>query len=938
MAASTKSRSKSAPKKNTAQNTKNASGKKTTANKSSPGENRGTSSNTTRTTSRDTSRTTTRNTTNRAGIGKNTRSAAAKSKQRSQEMIKERNRVRSVILFVVAIFIGCLVLIDGNNLWLWAHNAVLGIFGGWAILGPILMIYVAVVTSMESPKSSLNVKIWLTVFIIILFCSAGFIFTGKLPTEELGFTEYIKFLFYNNAGAGGGVIGGAIGNLLIKAAGGLGAKIIIVLLIFASIMILTGATLIQLFRTLRKPVDVVSDSVKSARQRYDEKQQEKAANIDIRLPGELPDGPVLSEGNPLFEPIKDKKPKTENKQLKKLHEVFGIGSAGDSSGANSESSSNNNVAENPAKEEIFSPKLEKTFAEAQKAKEQSIAYEKTKEIISTSKPVQTLDVINEGKDDIQAAIDAEKAAKEFIKRRDENDRKELNTAIASNYNNAEGKADTYVFPPVTMLEAGKNANLSAETEELQTNGRILVETLKSFGVQTKIVDICRGPSVTRYELQPAAGVKISKITGLSDDLAMNLASTGVRIEAPIPGKAAVGIEVPNKIRTSVKMRDLIESNSFISAKGKLTVALGRDIAGQVVTADLAKMPHLLIAGTTGSGKSVCVNSFIISILYKASPDDVRFLMIDPKQVEFGIYNGIPHLLVPVVTDPRKAAGALGWAVSEMLKRYQLFAENNVRDIEGYNNLAASMGYHDENGQPMNKMPQIVIFIDELSDLMMAAPNEVEDAICRLAQMARAAGMHLVVATQRPSVDVVTGLIKANIPSRIALTVSSQVDSRTILDSMGAEKLLGNGDMLFAPIGSAKPLRVQGCYVSDSEVESIVEFVKNSRQIDYDEEVISEIEKNAVAEPTKGGSSGDADESRDAMMDEAIKCVVEAGQASTSMLQRRLRVGYARAGRLIDDMEQMGIVGPHEGAKPRQVLMSHAQWLEMNMQKADNEQG
>ena len=430
-------------------------------------------------------------------------------------------------------------------------------------------------------------------------------------------------------------------------------------------------------------------------------------------------------------------------------------------------------------------------------------------------------------------------------------------------------------------------------------------------------------------------MKISKITNLADDIAMNLAASGVRIEAPIPGKAAVGIEVPNKNVGVVRMRDLVESNRFCSAQSKLTVALGRDISGQVTVADLAKMPHLLIAGSTGSGKSVCINSLIISLLYKATPDEVRFLMVDPKVVELGIYNGIPHLLVPVVTDPRKAAGALGWAVTEMLNRYKMFADNNVRDLASFNRLIGDKEeYVRDDGVTLKKMPQIVIIIDELADLMMAAPNEVEDSICRLAQMARAAGMHLVIATQRPSVDVITGIIKANIPSRIAFAVSSQIDSRTILDMGGAEKLLGRGDMLFAPMGSQKPLRVQGCYVDDREIESIVNFVKKSKSSDYDQSVIEGIEKNAVAEKSKGDEGSSDAKSTDPMMDDAIKCVVEAGQASTSLLQRRLRLGYARAGRLIDEMEQMGIVGPHEGSKPRQVLITYQQWLEMTMQKND----
>ena len=495
----------------------------------------------------------------------------------------------------------------------------------------------------------------------------------------------------------------------------------------------------------------------------------------------------------------------------------------------------------------------------------------------------------------------------------------------------------YQFPPASLLEPSKANNEEDITSELQMNGQMLVDTLKNFNVQTKIVEISRGPTVTRYELQPAAGVKISKITNLSDDIALNLAASGVRIEAPIPGKAAVGIEVPNKLINVVRMRDLIESKSFGASKSKLTVILGRDIAGNVTMADLSKMPHLLIAGSTGSGKSVCINSFIISILYKATPDEVRLLMIDPKVVELGIYNGIPHLLVPVVTDPRKAAGALNWAVNEMLGRYKIFADHNVRDLQSYNRMV--MQRNEENFQEndgeekLEIMPQIVIIIDELADLMMAAPNEVEDSICRLAQMARAAGMHLVIATQRPSVDVITGIIKANIPSRIALAVSSQVDSRTILDMGGAEKLLGRGDMLFSPIGSGKPIRVQGCYVTDEEIENVIHFIKKSQETGYDEKIVEEIEKNAVVEKEK---TDNEQNSTDPMMPEAIKCVVEAGQASTSLLQRRLRLGYARAGRLIDEMEQMGIVGPHEGSKPRQVLITYQQWLERNMQQPDGE--
>ena len=487
----------------------------------------------------------------------------------------------------------------------------------------------------------------------------------------------------------------------------------------------------------------------------------------------------------------------------------------------------------------------------------------------------------------------------------------------------------YALPPYDCLEKPQIIDSFNYSEELKANARKLVDTLKSFGVETKIVDISRGPAVTRYELQPSAGVRINRISNLADDIALNLAASGVRIEAPIPNKAAVGIEIPNRTRTMVTLREIIETPAFLQAKSKLNVALGKDIAGNITCADLAKMPHLLIAGTTGSGKSVCLNSMIVSILYNARPDEVKLLMIDPKKVELSIYNGIPHLLVPVVSDPRKAAGALGWAVTEMLNRYKLFADNNVRDMMGYNKLCKK----DPEKKPL---PSVVIFIDELSDLMMAAPNEVEDSICRLAQMARAAGMHLVIATQRPSVDVITGIIKANIPSRIALSVSSQVDSRTILDMSGAEKLLGNGDMLFSPVGISKPVRIQGCFLSDDEVESVVEFIKGQEKAEYDDEVIQEIDRQAAAEKKKGGGAADAesDGDSDEMLPKAIEVVVEAQMASTTLLQRRLRLGYARAARLVDELESRGIVGPFEGSKPRKVLISKQQWLEMNAMSDD----
>ena len=488
----------------------------------------------------------------------------------------------------------------------------------------------------------------------------------------------------------------------------------------------------------------------------------------------------------------------------------------------------------------------------------------------------------------------------------------------------QGTSYTYDFPPLDLLEQQRETDDSRAAEEMRKNADILVNTLESFGVKTHILDICRGPSVTRYELQPQAGVKISRITSLADDIALNLAKAGVRIEAPIPGKPAVGIEVPNDTKTSVSIRGIFESQGYANATSPLTLALGKDIAGTAMVADLCKMPHLLIAGSTGSGKSVCVNSIIISFLYRSSPEDVRLILIDPKVVELAEYNGIPHLLMPVVTEPRKAAGALGSAVAEMERRYHLFAENNVRDIKTFNKMAAVT-------PGVEKLPYIAIIIDELADLMMVSGKEVEDYICRIAQKARAAGMHLVVATQRPSVDVITGLIKANIPSRIAFAVSSQVDSRTILDTAGAEKLLGMGDMLFLPVGAPKPTRIQGTYVKDEEITAVLDYIKKSSTAQYDESMMANTERIAAQESGgKNGGDSDGGSEHDSMFEQAVEAVIEMGQASTSMLQRRCKLGYARAARIMDEMEQEGIIGPYEGAKPRPVLINRQQWIERKM--------
>ncbi len=529
----------------------------------------------------------------------------------------------------------------------------------------------------------------------------------------------------------------------------------------------------------------------------------------------------------------------------------------------------------------------------------------------------------------------------------EEEQAELNQAINENQR---APIPVYDYPPISLLQVGKHtAARASEAAELKESSECLVDTLQSFNVSAQIIGIVRGPSVTRFELSIPRGVKIARISSLSDDIALSLGASSVRI-APIPDKVAVGIEVPNKTVNTVYIRECIASPVFTNAKSRLSFAVGKDITGRPVVGDIAKMPHMLIAGTTGSGKSVCINSMLISILYKSTPEEVRLIMVDPKMVELGNYNGIPHLLIPVVTDPKKAAGALNWAVGEMERRYKLFADAQVRNLVGYNDLMRSMrskvySEEEEDLDAYQILPQIVIVIDELADLMMVAAKEVETAICRIAQKARAAGMHLVVATQRPSADVITGIMKANIPSRIAFAVASQIESRIILDQTGAEKLIGKGDMLFAPLGEGKHIRVQGCFISSDEIESVIAHIKRTSTAEYNEEILEHIERQAEQADSKGGkrnssgngggaatSSSELPEEEDEMLEEAVDVIMECRQASTSMLQRRLKLGYARAGRIMDQIEKRGIVGPSEGSKPRRILISRDEWKEMKLKR------
>ena len=522
--------------------------------------------------------------------------------------------------------------------------------------------------------------------------------------------------------------------------------------------------------------------------------------------------------------------------------------------------------------------------------------------------------------------------------KEEKEEKEDKTKAVLNlaHNEVSIEDENYEFPPIELLKMGTNKASKGGKKILTDTATRLQKTLYSFGVSAKVENVSVGPAITRYELKPAEGVRVSKIAKLSDDIALNLAAESIRIEAPIPGKQAVGIEIPNREKQVVHLRDILDTPKFEDAESTLSMGLGKDLGGEEVIADIAKMPHVLIAGSTGSGKSVCINTLIMSILYKAKPSEVKLLMIDPKVVELSVYNGIPHLLIPVVTDPKKAAGALAWAVQEMENRYQLFAKKNVRDLKGYNEVIEhemEMGRSDlEEKYDQGKLPKIVIIIDELADLMMVASKDVEDAICRLAQKARAAGMHLVIATQRPSVDVITGIIKANVPSRIAFAVSSQIDSRTILDMAGAEKLLGKGDMLFYPIGASKPVRVQGSFVTDKEVENIVDFIKKDgvTNTEYSQQIIEQIENSIKTDKEKNMDVANSDDDTDPLLTDAIELVIDMGQASTSMIQRKFKVGYARAGRIIDQMEERGIISGFEGSKPRQVLMTRERWQELNM--------
>lgn len=769
-------------------------------------------------------------------------------------------RVTEIATVAVSVILFCLAIVSGNGVWNVLHNVYVGIFGMFAaIVLPLLTIVVTVIFSAKGDDAYGYTAKIVEAFLMV-FILATFIHVVKNSTGD-AFKETI-INSYKSASFefNGGFIGAVLGWLLLTL-GKAPAVIISVVLFIVDLLLMTGLTIFQFVAGAAKPAKVTYEKVAPAIEERIERRRMNKENIDVPLDTQPPEE-------------EDKKPKSRKKKA---------------------ASSDEEMTKVP-KEIIDEINRENSNIEMLKN-----ATSRKEE----KKPKSIDEIVKDASEDKPNEKKADKS-KDFTVSKE---------AMESGIND-------YKLPSVELLSLPNKKSTADISGELKENAQRLIETLRSFNVNATITDISRGPTVTRYELKPAAGVRISKITNLADDIALNLAATHVRIEAPIPGKAAVGIEVPNTVKNTVSMRELIDTPEFYEQRSLLSAGIGKDIAGNCVYCDISKMPHLLVAGTTGSGKSVCMNSIITSILYRAKPDEVKFLMIDPKQVEFSKYANIPHLLVPVVTDPRKAAGALGWAVSEMLQRYQKLSQVGVRDIEGYNKYV-------QKHEDMESMPKICIFIDEFADLMMAAPKEVEDSVCRLAQMARAVGMHLVIATQRPSVDVITGLIKANISSRIALTVSSQIDSRTILDAAGAEKLLGHGDMLYNPIGASKPLRVQGCFISDEEVEALCDFVKNQGESQYDEEIAKEIEAKAVQDKKSSPFEDDGDaEQLDVLFDKAVDIVLETGTASTSFLQRKLSVGYARGAKIIDQLEEKGIIGPANGSKGREILINRQQWLEM----------
>lgn len=833
---------------------------------------------------------------------KNTKQQKPQSKppqSNSMTAVRERENRRfwSYILFFFGILELLITFVEGDGLWKWLHELNRGLFGVTVFLFAPMIIYVALMIASDVTHNKVIAKVVEgSVLMLLISGMAQIIQVGSVD----GSSFWLKLVGLFNDGKqlrGGGLASALLGWPLLSLFKRVGAGIVIVLVAFTFIMLLTNVTLPQLLKAVSKPFVKSYEAV-------NEERIERAAQ-------------------PPKPPREKKEPRRNGRvDIAKFYPDDGPDTAAEAFVP---------VAE--AEEAADKVDASKIDMPVHPVKAPVITHEKLEETAKTTDNEELKKIIENA---IGDSREEKKSKDEPVKPPVVNVDKNGQTTFFEKDN----KISAYVYPPVDILKYAKNPVASEIVQqEIQEKSAKLVETLETYGAKTRIVGIHRGPSVTRYELQPAAGVRVSKITGLADDIALNLAAMSVRIEAPVPGKACIGIEVPNDHRDTVSLRELIDSEEYRKAKGKLTFAVGKDIEGNIIIGDIAKMPHMLVAGTTGSGKSVFTNSIILSILYHASPDEVKLILIDPKKVEFPIYNKIPHLLIPVVTEPLKAAGALGWAVNEMNKRYLMFEANNVKNLQEFNDMVLEernkpAEEQDEVRAKIDLLPQIVIVVDEFADLMMAARSEVEDSVLRLAQLARAAGIHMIIATQSPRADVLTGLIKSNIPSRVSLSVSSNVDSRVILDESGAEKLLGNGDLLYKPVGVKKPIRMQSGYAATSEIREVVNFLKNEHTAEYSDEVIAEVEEN-TPQPKDSGSAGSDNVSvnpDDDLVNQAISIIVQTNNASTAFLQRKLKLGFPRAARIMDEMEEMGIIGPQEGSKARKINITKEEWAEMQARR------
>lgn len=833
---------------------------------------------------------------------KNTKQQKPQSKppqSNSMTAVRERENRRfwSYILFFFGILELLITFVEGDGLWKWLHELNRGLFGVTVFLFAPMIIYVALMIASDVTHNKVIAKVVEgSVLMLLISGMAQIIQVGSVD----GSSFWLKLVGLFNDGKqlrGGGLASALLGWPLLSLFKRVGAGIVIVLVAFTFIMLLTNVTLPQLLKAVSKPFVKSYEAVNEERIERaaqppkpprEKKEPRRNGRVDIAkfYPDDDPD--TAAEA---FVPVAEAEEATDKVDTSKI-----------------------DMPVHPVKAPV-------------------ITHEKLEETAKTTDNEELKKIIENA---IGDSREEKKSKDEPVKPPVVNVDKNGQTTFFEKDN----KISAYVYPPVDILKYAKNPVASEIVQqEIQEKSAKLVETLETYGAKTRIVGIHRGPSVTRYELQPAAGVRVSKITGLADDIALNLAAMSVRIEAPVPGKACIGIEVPNDHRDTVSLRELIDSEEYRKAKGKLTFAVGKDIEGNIIIGDIAKMPHMLVAGTTGSGKSVFTNSIILSILYHASPDEVKLILIDPKKVEFPIYNKIPHLLIPVVTEPLKAAGALGWAVNEMNKRYLMFEANNVKNLQEFNDMVLEerskpVEEQDEVRAKIDLLPQIVIVVDEFADLMMAARSEVEDSVLRLAQLARAAGIHMIIATQSPRADVLTGLIKSNIPSRVSLSVSSNVDSRVILDESGAEKLLGNGDLLYKPVGVKKPIRMQSGYAATSEIREVVNFLKNEHTAEYSDEVIAEVEEN-TPQPKDSGSAGSDNVSvnpDDDLVNQAISIIVQTNNASTAFLQRKLKLGFPRAARIMDEIEEMGIIGPQEGSKARKINITKEEWAEMQARR------